>query len=105
DLMLEQQAHRQPWISVACDLLQGVEGRYQDEAIQRTPTCKARSNSAPDAESDSDASARAHSLDGGIEDQWGVGNQGFGRRRTRRRTISAVMEGDDIGLRIDLVQV
>src|SRR5690349_13828669 len=103
--MREEGTDRQPRVRGLRDRLQRIERRDEDQPIELSFRGKLSADAAADAESNRNGSHWFYAFNGKIMDERRVGYERFGRGRAFRRGVSAIMEGNHVAVREQLVQI
>src|SRR3546814_18684306 len=78
----------------ACQRGERIEGRRQDQPVERTAAGEARRNAAADAEADRDDSVGFERFRDEVMDERRVGEQRLGARPAATGSVAALVEGD-----------
>src|SRR5919107_4728272 len=89
---------------IKCQSFQGVKGSHQDQTCQRTLAPKVSGHATADAEAHSDHLSLPLVLQM-IEHRQRIGEHGLGTRRSAAWGVAPVVEGNDLLVRKDAVQV
>src|SRR5512146_1574141 len=103
--MREEGADGQPRVRGLRDRLERIERSDEDQPIELSLRRELRADAAANAESNRNGSHRPYAFNGKIMDERRVGYERFGRRRAFRRRVSAIMEGNHVAVREQLVQI